>query len=118
MSKNYGFQLRRGLVEDTVGFSAEQEAVLRAGLETATYVHTDDTGARHQGQNGYCTVLGNDLFAYFRSSDSKSRRNFLQMLRHPFDDYVLNEYSRAYLEAHQFAQSHLETLTFSNQVIC
>lgn len=111
-------QLNRLLVEDTVGFSAEQEAVLRAGLETATYVHTDDTGARHQGQNGYCTVLGNDLFAYFRSSDSKSRRNFLQMLRHPFDDYVLNEYSRAYLEAHQFAQSHLETLTFSNQVIC
>jgi hypothetical protein len=110
-------QVNRILLDDTVGFTAEQDAVLRAGLETATYIHTDDTGARHQGRNGYCTVLGNDLFAYFRSSDSKSRKNYLQILRHPFDDYVLNEYSLAYLESHQFAQSHLEKLTFSNQVI-
>ncbi len=113
-----GSQVNRILLEDTVGFTAEQDAVLRAGLETATYIHTDDTGARHQGQNGYCTVLGNDLFAYFRSSDSKSRQSYLQILRHPFDDYVLNEYSRAYLETHQLAQSHLAKLTFSNQVIC
>ena len=111
-------QINRLLLEDSAGFTAEQEAVLRVGLETATYVHTDDTGARHQGRNGYCTVLGNDLFAYFRSSDSKSRHNFLQMLCHPFDDYVLNEYSRAYLEDHQLARTHLEKLTFSNQVVC
>jgi hypothetical protein len=37
----------------------------------------DDTGARHEGRNGYCTALGNDLFAYFESTDGKSRRNFL-----------------------------------------
>lgn len=111
-------QVNRILLEDSVGFTSEQDGVLRAGLETATYIHTDDTGARHQGQNGYCTVLGSDLFAYFRSSDSKSRKNYLQILRHPFDDYVLNEYSRVYLETHQFAQSHLEKLTFSTQAIC
>jgi hypothetical protein len=111
-------QVNRILMEDPVGFTAEQGEVLRAGLETATYVHTDDTGARHQGRNGYCTVLGNDLFAYFRSSDSKSRQNYLQILRHPYDDYVLNEYSRGYLETHPFAQSELKKLTFSAQVIC
>ena len=46
-------------------FQAEQQQVLRVGLETATYVHTDDTGARHQGHNGYCTVIGNAYFTYF-----------------------------------------------------
>ena len=41
----------------------------------------DDTGARHEGKNGYCTAIGNDLFAYFESTDSKSRLNFLKVLR-------------------------------------
>lgn len=111
-------QVNRILMEDKEDFHAEQDGVLRAGLETATYIHTDDTTARHQGCNGYCTVLGNDLFAYFRSGESKSRQNYLRILRHPFDDYVLNEYSRGYLEAHQLAQCHLEKLAFSTQVIC
>jgi hypothetical protein len=47
------------LSENKERFHAEQQQVLRVGLETASYVHTDDTGARHQGKNGYCTVIGN-----------------------------------------------------------
>ena len=50
-------QVNRILVEDKESFHAEQSEVLQAGLETAEYVHTDDTGARHQGQNGFCTVI-------------------------------------------------------------
>lgn len=111
-------QVNHILMSDPVGFGAEQEAILRVGLETATYVHTDDTGTRHQGKNGYCTVLGNDLFTYFRHSNSKSRQTFLDLLRHPFEDYVLNDYSRVYLETHDVAVSHLDKLTFSSQVIC
>ena len=37
--------------------------------------------ARHQGHNGFCTHIGNDLFAYFESTDSKSRLNFLEVSR-------------------------------------
>ena len=55
--------------------------MLPAGLEVSTYVQVDDTGARHQGRNGYCTHIGNDLFATFESTDSKSRLNFLEVLR-------------------------------------
>ena len=57
-------QVNRLLVEEKESFHIEQSQVLQAGLETAEYIHTDDTGARHQGQNGYCTVIGNDLFAH------------------------------------------------------
>ncbi len=88
--------------------------MLRAGLETAEYVHTDDTSTRHQGHNGYCTVIGNDLFAYFSSSDSKSRENYLRILRGQYEDYVLNEYARSYLIAQQLPQSHLIKLQFSS----
>jgi hypothetical protein len=52
-----------------------------AGLAVSSYIGTDDTGARHQGKNGYCTAIGNDLFAYFESTASKSRLNFLQVLQ-------------------------------------
>jgi len=90
---------------------------LQAGLETAEYIHTDDTGARHQGQNGYCTVIGNDLFAHFSSTKSKSRENYLRILRGPSEDFVLNEYSCCYLEQQQLATCHLSKLKFSNEVI-
>jgi hypothetical protein len=29
--------------------------LLQAGLSVSQYVHADDTGARHDGKNGYCT---------------------------------------------------------------
>jgi hypothetical protein len=100
-------------MEEKASFHTEQQEVLQAGLETAEYVHTDDTSARHQGHNGYCTVIGNDLFAYFSSSDSKSRENYLRLLRGPHEDYVLNEYARSYLIAQQLPQCHLVKLQFS-----
>ena len=88
--------------------------MLQAGLQTAEYVHTDDTGARHCGQNGYCTVIGNDLFTYFSSTESKSRGNYLRLLRGQHQDFVLNEYSRSYLSAQQLPQTHLAKLQFSS----
>lgn len=110
-------QVNRLLVEDKEYFQTEQTQVLQAGLETAEYIHTDDTGARHQGQNGYCTVIGNDLFAHFSSTTRKSRENYLRILRGLHEDFVLNEYSRTYLEKQQLAACHLSKLKFSSQVI-
>ncbi|MGK7873697.1 MAG: transposase [Xenococcaceae cyanobacterium] len=110
-------QVNRILVEDKECFHTEQSQVLQTGLETADYVHTDDTGARHQGQNGFCTVIGNDLFAHFSSTKSKSRENYLRILRGHHEDFVLNEYSRSYLEKQQLAACHLSKLKFSHQVI-
>src|SRR3954453_15957543 len=63
-----------------------EDAVLRAGLETAPWISVDDTGARHR--HGYCTQIGNDHFAAFTAS--KSRLNFLEVLRAGYADYVIN----------------------------
>lgn len=81
-------QVNRILIESKASFDTEQQEVLQAGLETADYVHTDDTSARHRGQNGYCTVIGNDLFTHFSSTPSKSRENYLRILRGQHSDYV------------------------------
>ncbi len=110
-------QVNRLLVENKESFHTEQISLLQAGLETAEYIHTDDTGARHRGQNGYCTVIGNDLFTHFSTTQSKSRENYLRILRGPHEDFVLNEYSRTYLEKQQLPACHLSKLKFSSQVI-
>jgi len=79
-------------------FHEEKDAIFKAGLSVSQYIHTDDTGARHQGKNGYCTHIGNELFAWFRSSESKSRINFLNCLSQPGSHlYALNVGAMEYM---------------------
>jgi hypothetical protein len=79
-------------------FHDEKDQLLQAGLSVSQYVHTDDTGARHDGKNGYCTHIGNDLFAWFSSTESKSRINFLSCLGQGSDYfYVLNAGAFVYM---------------------
>ncbi|MDE2472356.1 MAG: hypothetical protein KGL35_27390, partial [Bradyrhizobium sp.] len=84
--------------------------VLAAALTESPYIGTDDTGARHRGHNGYCTALGNDLFAYFESTDRKSRLNFLQILQGNQRVYAINETALAYWERQQLAAAVVERL--------
>jgi len=80
-------------------FHDEKDQLRQAGLSVSQYVHTDDTGARHDGKNGYCTHIGNELFAWFSSTESKSRINFLSCLGQGSDSfYVLNAGAFAYME--------------------
>lgn len=90
-------QLVRLLIGNQDKFVDEARDVLRAGLETARFVSVDDTGARHKGQNGVCTQIGNTLFASFKTTGSKSRLNFLDCLRAGHADYVINEEALAYM---------------------
>jgi hypothetical protein len=103
-------QLSRILTEKKDRFHQEKDQLLPAGLEVSSYVQVDDTGARHQGQNGYCTHIGNDLFATFESTDSKSRLNFLELLRRPHTDYVINDVAAAYWERQKLAEAVREKL--------
>src|ERR1700694_2686062 len=100
---DYGVDISEGelnhiLTENQGVFHQEKDEVREAGLQTASYIGTDDTGARHQGRNGYCTVIGNDLFACFESTASKSRLNFLQVLHGSQRLYAINETSLTYWE--------------------
>jgi hypothetical protein len=96
-------QIHRLLTEDHDGFHQEKAAILTAGLAVSSYIGVDDTGARHQGHNGYGTALGNDLFAYFESTDSKSRLNFLTVLRGTSDGYAINDVTLAYWQRQELA---------------
>jgi len=103
-------QLNNLITEDKQAFHDEKDAILAAGLEVSSYINVDDTGARHKGQNGYCTHIGNELFAWFESTESKSRINFLKLLRATHCDYYLNIDAIAYMEANNLPQYALKPI--------
>jgi hypothetical protein len=104
-------QVQRFLTENHDDFLAEAQDVLRAGLETASFVSADDTGARHAGTNGFCTQIGNDWFTWFGTRSSKSRLNFLDLLRAGHTDYVLNDAAYDYMRRHDLSAPAIALLT-------
>jgi len=104
-------QINNILTENKQIFHEEKAELLTAGLATAKYIQVDDTGARHEGKNGYCTQIGNEFFAYFESTDSKSRLNFLQVLRGEHRDYVINEIAVDYWQKYGLAATLIASLT-------
>jgi hypothetical protein len=92
-------QIDRLLTEGHEQFHEEKDALLPAAREVSSYFQADDTSARHLGKNAYTTVITNPLFASFTTTASKSRVNFLKLLRFPHEEYVWNE------DAFLYAQS-------------
>ena len=103
-------QINNILVGEKEDFHEEKADILAAGLAISSHVNVDDTGARHAGKNGYCTQIGNDLFAWFESTESKSRINFLELLRAGRTDYVLSDESYDYMMAQKLPKNKLELL--------
>ena len=91
-------------------FHAETDAILEAGLETAAWVTVDDTAARHARHNEYTTHIGNDHFAWFATRSSKSRLNFLGLLRAGHPDYVINAAAAAYMVEHRIPEAVIAAL--------
>ena len=92
----YGVDISSGeldniLIVDKEIFHEEKAAVFEAGIAHSDHLNTDDTGAKHNGKNGVCTHIGSPLFCYFESTASKSRTNFLEILRGRHTDYILSE---------------------------
>ena len=110
-----GFKISAGklselLTEDKEAFHREKAELLAVGKEVSCYLQTDDTGARHQGKNGYCTYIGNELFAWFESTESKSRVNFLGLLRAEHEEYVVNAGALEYMQRQGLAKAKVAVL--------
>ena len=78
-------------------FHAEVDELLPAGVMANPQLLTDDTGGRHKGINQYTTIIGNDYFSVFTTTESKSRINFLKLLQGNKEHYVINKDTIAYL---------------------
>src|ERR1700760_2216973 len=96
-------EVMRLLIAKQDEFLSEDREVLQAGLARADWVSADDTGARHRGANAVCTQIGNDSFAWFGTTGSKSRQTFLELLRAGHTDYVVNDVALEYMREHDLS---------------
>ena len=109
-------QVMRLLIDRQESFLVENQEVLRAGLQTAAWITVDDTGARHAGKNGFCPQIGNDDFAWFGTRPSKSRLNFLDLLRAGHTDYVINDAALTYMRGRALAGPVVSLLASQQQI--
>jgi len=79
------------LLNEAEFYSNVAEEILTAGLEEAPYIRTDDTGEKHKHKSCYCTHIGGEYFAYYKTSSSKSRENFLKILLQGKEGYYIND---------------------------
>ncbi len=116
--REFGVDISKGtlsniLIEGKQDFHKEKDRILAVGLEVSNYINVDDTGARHNGKNGYCTHIGNEAFSWFESTESKSRINFLKLLRAGHSDYLINMDAIAYMQANKLPDYVLPSI-FAN----
>ena len=96
-------QVMRLLIAGQEKLLAEAREALRAGLQSASWITVEDTGARHKAANGFCGRIGNENFAWFGTTNSKSRWNFLDLLRAGYTDYVINDVALSYMRERALA---------------
>lgn len=107
ISKRQVVRLLTSRLDDLV---AEDQGVLQAGLSTAPWVTVDDTAARHARQDAFTTQIGDARFTAFRTGASKSRQNFLSLLRAGHGEYVINDAALAYMRGRALAGPVVEQL--------
>lgn len=91
-------EINRLLTEGHDVFHEEKDGLLPAARKVSAFLHTDDTGAKHRGQNGHTLHIGNQWFAAFFTTQSKSRVNFLEVLQQPWEDYWIGAEALEYME--------------------
>jgi hypothetical protein len=98
-------QVNRLMTEGHEAFYQEKDSLLPAAREVSAFLQTDDTSAKHRGKGGHTLHIGNDLFASFFTTDTKSRVNFLKILLTPHQGYLFNGDALYYLECFELPQT-------------
>ena len=106
-----GRQVKRLPAQGKDPFIREADAVLRAGVAGAQWLSVDDTGGRHEGRASPCTSLGNDRFCIFRTTRSKSRLNFIDLLCSGLEDHVIDAHTLQYWRDHALVKRAHEQLS-------
>jgi hypothetical protein len=113
--REWGIQISSGQINALLqgnkqAFHTEKDGLLSTSLALSTYITVDDTGTRHQGKNDYVTHIGNQHCAWFQSTYSKNRINFLELLSAGRSRYQINEEALAYMKKQGLSHVFLDAL--------
>jgi len=117
---NIGVDISRGtinnmLIENQDVFHQEKEELLEVGKKCSPELRTDDTGAKHCYENYFTNCINTDYFTYFQTNKTKSRINFLEILRQTSTAYTLNQASLDYYKLIGCPKAAFELLQSSYQ---
>ena len=126
--REYGIDISTGQIDTILNHNKEafhEEAmdILITGLKISPEIRTDDTSAPHQKHSGYCNCINTDYFTYFKSSDTKSRINFLEILSGKNPVYVFDKETISYLQERDLGKKYISMLgnepeqTFTDKVL-
>ncbi len=92
-------QISNFLIKDQEVFHQEKDALYEAGLKSSPWQHIDDTSTRVNGQNQYCQILCNPLYAAYFTTKDKSRLTVLDVLQNFGPrSFLLNEEAFSYID--------------------
>ena len=92
-------QVSNLLIKRQERFHEEKTAVYQAGLESSPWQQSDWTTMKVNGENAYCHIVCNPLYAAYFTKASKDRQTILEVLRNSSErEYVLNDQALSLLE--------------------
>jgi len=99
------------IVKDHDTFHQEKTDIIKAGIQSSSYQHIDDTGARVKGTNQYFTVLCNDYFSAFFTNPKKDRLTVIGILSQQEElSFLINPYTFSFLEERKLKAQVLSSL--------
>ncbi|MBU2461411.1 transposase [bacterium] len=92
-------------------FHQEKRDIIKTGIQSSSYQHIDDTGARVKGTNQYFSVLCNDYFSAFFVNPQKDRLTVLGILSQEEElSCLINPYALSFLKERRLKASVLSSL--------
>ena len=99
------------IVKDHDTFHQEKTDIIKAGIQSSSYQHIDDTGARVKGTNQYFTVLCNDYFSAFFINPKKDRLTVIGILSQKEElSFLINPYTISFLDERKLKAQVLSSL--------
>lgn len=95
--RDHGIDISNGSISNILlkageDLKEERIAIHKAGLSTASYVGTDTTSSRVNGENHHCHVFGNEGYSAYFTKPHKDRQTVLDIIRSEQDrTYLFNE---------------------------
>jgi len=93
------------LTKETGLWQKEADAVRKAGLQSSTWQHLDDTNTRVNGVNGYCHILCNPFYTAYATRPKKDRLSVIAVLQNSEEAVLLfNQKTQDWLEQFELPQ--------------
>ena len=93
-------QVSNILTKKNEHWHSEKDEMYKAGLESSSWQHIDDTATRVNGQNQHCQIVCNPLYTAYFTRPRKDRLTIIEVLQNiPSNMFILNEKTSNWLES-------------------